>query len=326
MRISADDTEEYNYNLRGVQTQSDVVTTKVSEHPHSMGVQNIAWGWNSEISFWPQYPEVTFDYDFADSGHEILVNHPGISELDDEWEAPDGWEDPFDWVAWLACAWTDPMSIADSSIVEDIGTNACEDDAPNDVILGLNFDYEVAALDSTLTLLQERGGNCFAFATLMKDMCEVQGVTDVVIESVESTGVRGKSATGQWDYWGTGGVDRDGDSGLGHKITGAPQPYILPGYWIWRMHAFCSYSGRIYDLAIGNDFTGDWKQYLFTGTDPLMNTFINESRQVSTTTPPYLETLTPPGIPQPGSIKVVHLKDLVTDKHADGTVIWYALP
>jgi len=208
------------------------------------------------------------DYTVAESEHTVLVNKSAIT----------GYK-PYDWVAWLSCKWAEGKT-SDTDIFDAIGTKACDDDASEQVISGVNFNYEMSGVpDETCVDLLEyrpygggysRYGNCHVLAGFLQELARVQNIT-VVRDSVDSAYAEDKNnPLGTWHLWSTDKKDRDGNEGPGLTVG----PYVFfDNEWVWISHAFVSYGNRVFDPATGNDGNNGWKDYFLS----LMTRYIESS-------------------------------------------------
>ena len=193
-----------------------------------------------------------------------------------------------------------------------IGVKACTDAATGQVISGIDLDYDInpSTGDTTEKLLQDKKGNCFAFARFTQDLLRVQSISvdlhAVRAESLDPQPNPPPTYLGTWHLWATDKDDRDGQKGPG---VGP----LYPNEWPMQTHAFVVYGGRVYDPSMGKDFTGqkanepDWLEYL----QDLMTRYI---KYIS----PYPSTLNP----AVNSVLVRH----ATNRAANGTDTQFRFP
>ena len=220
-------------------------------------------------------------------------------------------EKPYDWVAWLSCAWASGAAtpVTDATIVVAIGSNACSDAATAQVISGVNLDYDgsVTSGDSTVRLLREKKGNCFAFARFLRDVGRVQSIaiTQHSVHGPANFGSAHYTPLNEYDMWSTDEKDRDGDNGPGWSGQYANE-------WVFTVHAYCTYGTRVYDPSMGRTATGTWCDY-FTS---LMTRYID----LATPMPNPIPSIVPPPNPAAGSVTVYHAENKTaeypTDEHA----------
>ena len=230
-------------------------TFQINTAPTTIGLlKDFTWTWHVKIG-----DQVTDNQNT--STHTVFVCK----------EAFEG-DKPYDWVAWLSCAWASGAAapVTDATIVEAIGVKACDDDATGQVISGVDFNYSITAEDSTEELLQDKEGNCHAFARFLQDLGRVQSI-GITMDSIHSTWDFQEKPPNKYHLWGTDKSDRDGDKGPGFTFTNPNgQPEVaFEDEWIWKTHAFCSFGDRVYDPSTGRTFTGqdgnvpDWQEYFF---------------------------------------------------------------